>query len=173
MLFSFQQMMKVSKSLFSGHSRGGSGNVTPKVSGSPRAKGICTSPGMEKHAVAKMSASLFQSPTKLERSMSLSRVAQRVIPDADESPRSRTGVGEVFLRNRSDRLAELKLEDSRRELESRLQAVVACRSENSSTRNLCSELLVKKVEGDETYGEPSNAGPFSCIGTFFCTCIDN
>jgi hypothetical protein len=142
-------MMKILQSFFSGYRRGGSGSVTPKAAESPRAKGMCTSPRVDKYAVTKIAASLFHSPTKLERSMSMSRVAHRVVPDADGStPRSRIGVSEVILPDKRDTLAELKKQDSQRELESRLQSVVAHRSENGTSRNPCSKLLEKKVEGD-------------------------
>ena len=165
MLLSSRQILKISKS-FSGQRRGGSGNVTPKSSQSPGAKGICTSPGVEKYAVVKIAASLFHSPTKLERSMSMSRVPHRVVPDADGSTRSRTGVREAILLNQRDILSELEQQDSQRELESRLQAVVAHRSGNGFSRNPCSELLEMKVEGDKACGEKTNAEPFSSIGTF-------
>lgn len=137
--------------------------MTPKAAESPRAKGTCTAPGVEN---AKIAASLFYSPTKLERSMSLSRVAHRVIPDAGGNPRSRTGVGEVVHPIKQDTLAELKWQDSQRALESRLQGVVVRRSENGSSRNSCSGLLEKKADGDNTRGEQRDVRPFPCIGKF-------
>ncbi|KAG0576277.1 hypothetical protein KC19_5G068200 [Ceratodon purpureus] len=144
---------------FGGQRRSVSGSVTPKGVGSPRAKGMCSSPGVDKYAVAKIAASLFHSSTNLEQSVPLSRVAHRVVPDA--GGRTRTGGSEVDNR---DTLAELNQQVSQRELE-RLQAVVAHRGENGSSRNECSQLLEKKVKGDKACRNQTNAVPFSCNGS--------
>lgn len=138
--------------------------MTPKAAESPRAIGMCTTPGVEN---AKIAASLFYSPTKLERSMSLSRVAHRVIPDACGNPRSRSVVSEV-LPNKQDTEADFKWQDSQRALESRLQGVLAHRGENCSGRYSCSGLAEKKVDGDNSKIEQSGVWPSPCIGKFLC-----
>ncbi|XP_073389940.1 uncharacterized protein [Physcomitrium patens] len=138
---------------FRGHRRAGSGNVTPKAAESPRAKGMCPPPGVEKNAVTKMSASLFHSPTKLERSMSLSRVAHRVIPDADRTPRCRAGVGEVILPGKRDALRELKRQDLPR----------GHRSENGSGRKSFSVHLEKIISCGN--GENCDGRSFSHTGS--------
>lgn len=93
----------------SGHRRIGSGSVTPKSAESPRTKGTSTPPGKEKHPVAKIASSLFRSPTKLERSMSLSRVAHRPIPEVEVACwRSPVAIGELILPGKRDKLSSFK-----------------------------------------------------------------
>lgn len=90
--------------------------MTPSKSlDSPRAKVVSTSPGKEKYAVAKIAASLFHSPTKLERSMSLSRVAHRPVSEGEGTPRCRSGIaiGEVILPGKRGKSQEFKRHDSR------------------------------------------------------------
>lgn len=93
----------------SGHRRVGSGSVTPKSAESPRTKGTSTPPGKEKHPVAKIASSLFRSPTKLERSMSLSRVAHRPVPEVEVACwRSPVAIGELILPGKRDKLSSFK-----------------------------------------------------------------
>lgn len=114
---------------------------------------MCSSPGVGKYTVARIATSALYSQTKLERSMSLSRVAHRVVPDTDGStPWTQTGASEATL-------PEMKQQDSQRELESRLETVVAHTSENGSSTF---QLLEKKVESDKAQ---TNAVPLSCNGT--------
>lgn len=76
---------------FRGQRRVEFGNMTSEAAKSPKAKGMCTvAPRVED---AKIAASLFHSPTNLERSSCLSRETRRAIPDAGGNPRPRTRVG--------------------------------------------------------------------------------
>lgn len=148
-----------------------SGNVTPRVAESPRAKVMCTPQGAEKNAVTKNASSLFHSPTNLERSMSLSRLAHRTISDADGStPRCRTGVlREVILPGeRTGTLAEPKWQDYPRGVESKLQASQRI-SENGSGRRSSSVQLEKKLEG-EVYGEHFDAWLHICVCMYVLGC---
>lgn len=143
-----------------------SGNVTPKAAESPRAKGTCTLQGAEKNAAAKNASSLFHSPTNLERSISLSRLAHRVIPDADGStPRCRTGLlREVILPSERGTLAELKRQDLQRGVDSKLQT--GHRSENGSGRRSSSVLLERKLEGRK-----NNISMHGLIHMLLCYCL--
>lgn len=128
--------------------------MTPKAAESPRAKEMCNvTPGVEN---AKIAASLFYSPTKLERSMSLSRVGQRAIPIVGGNPPPPNGIGKVVHPIKQGTLAELKWQDSRSSLESRLQGVAVHRSETIP--------LEKKADGDNTNGEDGDIWPFPCVG---------
>ncbi|KAG0570841.1 hypothetical protein KC19_6G191400 [Ceratodon purpureus] len=91
---------------FRGHRRVGSGSFTTPCKSvsefSQRSRSGRTSTSsskkLDKYAVAKIAASLFQSPSKLERSMSLPRVAHKSEPEvAEKGHHSPLAMGEVIL----------------------------------------------------------------------------
>lgn len=142
----------LSSTSIGGHKWVKSGSVTPEAAGPPKTKEICTpsSRSESNQAVGRIAISLFRSPRKLERSVSLSRVPHRIMSDAD-----------IVLRYR-DEVDELEREDFRRSVDSRLQALVG--SDCHFGRKSCSVLLDKKMESSDSYEESCDSVPIIPVG---------
>ena len=144
----------------SGH-RSGSGPATPSISNQSSGTKAVTTPGKERHLLGKFGAALFQSPTKLERSMS-ARLTGKALPEADFTSLSKPQVAwdDVISLRKSYEKVEAKLHDSKKEVEIRHQTAAAI-SEGEVAQCADSKSDLGGARGDTSFPEHKYASIFS------------
>lgn len=144
-----------------GHRRSGSGPATPFTSNQSSGAKASTTPGKERHLLGKFGAALFQSPTKLERSMS-ARLTGRALPEADFTTLSKPQVAwdDVISLRKSYEKPDAKLHDPNKEVEVRPQPAAAI-SEGEIARCADNKSDLGGARGDTPCPEHKYASIFS------------